>query len=240
MNANLNKSPILVNGLTGCGKTTFIAGLLNIGLNKKQSFAGFKPFDTDLMRRNASEKSGDGEIYLKNMVGEPSEGLVAPYVAHEHYPVEMAFRRDGISVSEHFLKDRLKTLNDHYSRVFIESPGSLFMPITEKKQYYEWMLSFSNTVFWVMDFNVDQFTQNLAELHHLQNLGCDITLIFNNSRKLQDQDLMFYLWEKMESSLKMQAVGMIPYITKLSENTEGLVNKMEDNISALIASILND
>ena len=114
------------------------------------------------------------------------------------------------------------------------------MPITEKKQYYEWMLSFSNTIFWVMDFNVDQFPHNLAELHHLRKLGCDITLIFNNSRKLQDQDLMFYLWEKMESNLEMQAVGIIPYIENLSENTEGLVNKMEDNMGALIESVLND
>jgi dethiobiotin synthetase len=240
VNANLKNTPFLINGLSSCGKTTFICGLLKIGLEKQLNFAGFKPFDTGLMKRNASEQYGDGEIYLNYMAGEPMEGLVSPYVAHENYPVEMAFRRDGISVNEHFLKDRVKTLYEHYSRIFIESPGSLFMPITEKKQYYQWMLSISNSIIWIMDLCHEQFTHNLAELLYLKNLDCNITLIFNNCRKNQDQDLMFYLWEKMESSLELQAAGMIPYISNGLENICDLADKMEENLPVLINSMLNE
>lgn len=240
MNANLKNTPFLINGLSACGKTTFICGLLKIGFKRQQNFAGFKPFDTGLMKRNASEQLSDGEMYQSHMAGEPTEGLVSPYVAHENYPVEMAFRRDGISINEPFLKDRLKTLADHYSGIFIESPGSLFTPITEKKQYYEWMLSISNRIIWIMDLGYDQFTHNLSELLYLKNLDCDITLIFNNRHKNQDQDLMFYLWEKMESSLEMQVAGIIPYISKVSENISDLGDKMEEGLSPLINSILDN
>ncbi len=113
------------------------------------------------------------------------------------------------------------------------------MPITEKKHYYEWMLAFSNRIVWLMNLNLDGFTHNLAELIHLKNLGCDISLVFNNSCKIQDQDLMFYLWEKMESSLEIQAAGMIPYISDVKENLDTLASKMDENIGPLVTSIVS-
>jgi len=82
VNVNLKKPPFLINGLSNSGKTTSICGLIKIGLTRQQYFAGFKPFDTGLMKRNASEQLSDGEIYLNHMTGEPTEGLVSPYMGH--------------------------------------------------------------------------------------------------------------------------------------------------------------
>lgn len=239
MNANQKITPVLINGLKSSGKTTIINGLIKLFQTKNQNFAGFKPFDIGLMRRNANEQFSDGELYSTVMTGEPLQTLISPYIAHEYYPVEMAFRRDGISINEQFLKDRLKTLDDNYSGILLEGPGSLFEPITEKKQYYEWMLSKSNNVIWIMDLNHDQFTHNLAELNLLKTLDCNITLIFNNCHKNQDQDLMFYLWEKMESSLEMQAAGMIPFVSEIYENIDVLADKIGENIAPVVDNLLS-
>ena len=73
--------PIFIGGLSNSGKTTLICTLIQIALKNRKNFAGFKPFDTGLIQHNADETKTDGEIICANMVGDPMNTLVSPYVA---------------------------------------------------------------------------------------------------------------------------------------------------------------
>ncbi len=72
------KSPIVVAGLENTGKTTFINAILQQAKKKGQSGSALKPFELGLLKRNANEAFSDGELFCKNMQGEPMETLVSP------------------------------------------------------------------------------------------------------------------------------------------------------------------
>ncbi len=233
MNDKFKKKPIFIGGLERSGKTAFLSALIDVAKSCDQDIAAFKPFDTGLIKRNADDVMGDGERYCQKMIGEPSEGLISPYIAHENYPIEMAFRRDGININEIFLQDRIKILYDHYQDVFIELPPGMLAPINEKKMVYEWMLSISNRIIWVINPILGQLEHNLAEINLLKSLNCKFHLVLNNATKITDQDLLFYHWEKIESFAQQQIEGMIPFVDDLSLNNEIMKQKSIENIPSL-------
>ncbi len=237
MNNKTKKQAILVGGLGKSGKTAFLSALIDVAKVCDKDIAAFKPFDSGLMKRNADDVLGDGELYCQRMVGEPMEGLISPYIAHESYPIEMAFRRDEIRVNEIFLQDRVKILFDNYKEVFVELPPGLFAPVTEKKMVYEWMLSISNQIIWVVHPVLGQLEHNLAEINLLKSLDCEFHLVLNNASKITDQDLLFYHWEKLESFAGKQIEGMIPFIDDLQDNAELIKQKTIANVPGLLENL---
>ena len=237
MSNKFKKAPIFIGGLEKSGKTSFLCALIDVAKNCDQDIAAFKPFDTGLLKRNAEDRVGDGELYCRKMSGEPMESLISPYVAHESYPVEMAFRRDGITINEGFLRSRIKILFDHFRDVFIELPPGLFVPVSEKKMVYEWMLSISSRIIWIIHPTLGQLEHNLAEICLLKKIGCHISLVLNNASKIIDQDLLFYQWEKIESFTGQQIEGMIPFIEDLPSNSKIMKQKSIDNIPALLGTL---
>lgn len=210
--------PIFIGGLSNSGKTTLICILIQIALSHKKNFAAFKPFDTGLIQYNADETETDGERFCANMTGDPMNVLVSPYIAHEKYPIEMAFRRDGIRVDWNFIQERIKILNKNYDQTLIELPPSLFSPITEEKMMFDWLRESDNSIIWIINPSREDFSQNLAEIHHLKSLGIQLDLVINNASKIMDQDLLFYIWEKVENFTGIELYGMIPFINDLGCN----------------------
>lgn len=227
--------PIVVAGLPKCGKTTLICALICEALAKSHKIAGLKPFDAGILRRNASEIPSDGELFCQYMEGEPLENLVLPYSAHEDYPIEMAFRRDGIRVNWKVLQERLKMLSEHYQTTLVESPGSLLTPLSEDKQFIEWAAELDAEFIWVINPIQDDFTQNLAEINLLKDRGFPFRLVFNNVDELKDQDLAFYIWEKIEQIADQQAEGMVPHV----KTEEGLEPKVGEKIAENVPGLLD-
>lgn len=238
MSDRSEKTPIFVGGLESCGKTSFICALMDIAGSCGRDIAAFKPFDTGLLQRNAEDVPGDGELFCRKMSGKPMVNLVSPYVAHEQYPIEMAFRRDGITIDETFLRDRIGILFDRFRDVFIELPPGLFAPVSEQKLVYEWMLSVGNRIVWIVHPTPGQLEHNLAEICLLKNSGCRISLVLNNASKVVDQDLLFYQWEKIESLAGQQIEGMIPFVEDLPNNGETMRKKTADNIPSILKDLL--
>jgi len=228
----------MVGGLSRCGKTAFICALLQLGRRSDTYLAALKPFDIGLIRRNANEESSDGELFCQNMTGDPMEILVSPYVANEFYPIEMAFRRDGIRINWGFLKERLSILNDLYSSTLIELPGSLYTPITEKKMAFDWLKESQNRVVWLINPVAEQFEQNLAEISLLKSLNLEMDLVINNTAPVQNQDLLLYIWEKIEQLAEQEVVGMIPHIRNLGSHFGRLGDKAAAAIPRLIDQLI--
>ena len=228
----------MVAGLNKCGKTAFICALIQLGRRSGTEMAGLKPFDVGLIKRNALEEISDGELYCQNMTGDPMEILVSPYVANEFYPIEMAFRRDGIRINWGFLKERLNILNDLYSTTFIELPGSLYTPITEKKMGFDWLKESENRVVWLINPVAEQFEQNLAEITLLKSLNLEADLVINNTAPVQNQDLLLYIWEKIEQLAEQQIVGMIPYVRNMGRDFAKLADKTAAAIPGLIDRLI--
>lgn len=233
------KSPLVIAGLEGSGKTTFITAMLQQLKKKAKNGSAFKPFELALLKRNAAERFSDGELFCQNMLGEPMETLVSPYCAHEDYPLEMSYRRDGIRVNWGVISDRLSILGKLYNIVFVETPDSLFTPITENKMVYEWLAEFNQHVIWLIHPIQSQFQQNLAEIKLMMDLKIPFTILFNNSTQILNQDLLFYIWEKMEIFSNQQAEGMLPHIIKPENRLSNLGSKIEENVPNLFGTIMN-
>jgi dethiobiotin synthetase len=233
-----NNSQVMVAGLNKCGKTAFICALMQLGRRSGTELAGLKPFDIGLIRRNALEEISDGELFCQNMTGDPMETLVSPYVANEFYPIEMSFRRDGIKINWGFLKERLSILNDLYRFTLIEMPGSLYTPITEEKMGFDWLKESENRVVWLINPVAEQFEQNLAEIALLKNLNLEVDLVINNTAPVQNQDLLLYVWEKIEQLAGQQIVGMIPYVRDLGCDFARLGDKTATAIPGLIDRLI--
>jgi dethiobiotin synthetase len=229
---------VVVAGLNRCGKTAFICALMQLGRQSGIEVGALKPFDVGLIRRNALEEISDGELYCQNMTGDPMETLVSPYIANEFYPIEMAFRRDGIRINWGFLKERLSILNDLYSAILIELPGSLYMPITEEKMGFDWLTESHHRVIWLINPVAEQLEQNLAEISLLKRLNLEIDLVINNTAPVQNQDLLLYIWEKIEQQAEQQIVGMIPYVRNLGHEFARLGDKAAAAIPGLIDRLL--
>ncbi len=228
----------MVAGLSRCGKTAFICALIQLGRRSDNNLAALKPFDVGLIRRNANEEISDGELFCQNMSGDPMEVLVSPYVANEFYPIEMAYRRDGIRINWGFLKERLSILNDLYSSTLIELPGSLYTPITEKKMCFDWLRESQNPVVWLINPIAEQFEQKLAEISHLISVNLEVDLVINNTAPVQNQDLILYIWEKIEQLAEREIVGMIPYIRNLGNDFTRLGDKAAESIPGLIDRLI--
>ena len=228
----------MVGGLTRCGKTALICGLIQLGFRSNLSLAALKPFDIGLIKRNASEEPSDGELFCRNMTGEPMEILVSPYVANESYPIEMAFRRDGIRINWGFLNERLGILNSLYNFTMIELPGSLYTSITEEKTVSDWLRESRNRVIWLINPSPAQFEQNLAEISLLKSLELEVDLVMNNINPVSDQDLLFYMWEKIERLAEQEIVGMIPHIKHLDNDYIDLGEKIAAALPGLIDGLM--
>ena len=227
----------MIGGLENSGKTSLICSLLQIARQKGHNFAGFKPFDIGLLKRNALEQKSDGELICQNMSGEPMETLISPYMAHEEFPVEMSFRRDGIRIDPGFIKERVKILAGLYDRVLIELMPSLFTPLSEKMTQGDWIKETGNRIIWLINTRQDQFNQNLAEIQRLKDLGFTFQLVFNNTSKIRNQDLVFYIWEKVEKFADQEAEGMIPYINKHKEKDSLFIHKLEKHLPKFLDAI---
>ena len=240
MGNSIKKAPIFIGGLENSGKTSFLCALIEVAKSRGREIATFKPFDTGLLKRNADEAPGDGELFCRKMAGEPTEGLVSPYIAHETYPVEMALRRDGITINEAFLRERIAVLSGRYRDLFIELPPGLFTPVSEKKLAYEWMLSFSDRIVWIIHPIAGQLEHNLAEIDLLKRLQCQIHLVLNNATKITDQDLLFFQWGKIESFAAQQIEGMTPFVEDLPNNGETMKQKTIEAVPSLLNTLLGD
>ncbi|MCG8335745.1 MAG: dethiobiotin synthase [Proteobacteria bacterium] len=230
--------PIVVGGLESSGKTSLICSLLKMAEANGNSCAGFKPFDKGLLKRNAADQQGDGEKFCGLMKNEPMETLVSPYCAHEDYPLEMSFRRDGIGISWNIIKERIAILDETYDKTYIELPSSLLSPVTEESMIIDWLKELQAPIIWMIHPLQDQFYRNLYETKLLKDSGLDYTLVFNNASQITDQDLLFYTWEKIESFAGQEAAGMIPFVPALNESFDHMVEKLKEFLPDVVDSVL--
>ncbi len=231
------KSPIVIGGLKKSGKTSLICSFLQMAEEKGMSCAGFKPFDKGLLKRNALEEFADGEKFCRLMKGEPMETLVSPYCAHEDYPLEMSFRRDGIGISWNIIKQRMEILEEAYDQTFIELPSSLLTPVTEETMIIDWLKELKSEIIWIIHPQQNQFYRNLLELKLLKDSGLSVTLVFNNASQIIDQDLLFYSWEKIEKYTGQEAVGMIPFVPTLDVTYDRLVDKVKEFLPDFVEAV---
>ncbi len=232
------KKPIIIAGLENSGKTTLICSLLNAAKKQGKNGAAFKPFEFGLIKRNASETLSDGELFCLNMQGEPMETLVSPYCAHEDYPMEMSFRRDGININWGFIAERLALLEELYDFTLVEAPGSLFMPITEDKFVIDWIQEMGGKVLWLVNPIKEQFYQNLSEINQIKSLNLDFAVVFNNASQVTNPDLLFYIWEKTEKFLNQEVEGMIPFAKIVNNEFGTLGGKIEEAVPKVFSSLV--
>ncbi|MBU2646696.1 AAA family ATPase [bacterium] len=233
-----NKQPVMVAGLRKSGKTAFICALIQLGHLSNINLAALKPFDIGLIQRNAIEGTSDGELFCRQMAGDPMEILVSPYVANEVYPVEMAFRRDGIKINWGFLRERLKILNNLYALTLVELPGSLYTPVTEEKMVFNWLRESGNRVIWLINPVAEQFEQNLAEISLLKSLDLEVDLVINNTAPITNQDLLMYIWEKIEQQSGQEIVGMVPHVRNLENSFGRMAEKTARALPSLIDRLI--
>lgn len=232
------KSPIVVGGLKGSGKTAFICALLKLIQEKGGDSAAIKPFDKGLIKRYSQEIPSDGERFCQYMKGEPMETLVSPYCANEDYPLEMSLRRDGIRIDWKLIQERLAILDDLYKKTLLELPSSVLAPITESKSVIDWLCELNAEVIWLIDPIQDQFYRNLFEIKLIKDSQLELNLVFNNVSGSRDQDFLFYCWEKIEAFASQQALGMIPYVGSSDDPVDRMAEKMQDAISPLVDQII--
>jgi dethiobiotin synthetase len=232
------KSPVIIAGLEHSGKTSFICSILQIAQKRQIKGAAFKPFDSGLIKRNANELLSDGELFCQNMTGEPMETLVSPYCANEDYPLEMSLRRDGIRINWPLIKERLKLLEDLYDFTCIEVPGSLLTSVTENKMVIDWIKELDAEIIWMLHPTQNHFHQNLAELKLMMDHNLDFTIVFNNASKLANQDLVFYIWEKIEKMTNQEAAGMIPFIVEPEDPFTAMAGRIEEDLAGLLDSFI--
>ena len=222
-------------GLKGAGKTSLIQGLIQRGNAKGEQPAGFKPFETDQLGRNAREEDADGEIFVSLMQKEPNENLINPYKANEDYPVEMAFRRDGIQIKWDYVASRKQILCQHYDPVYIETPAGLFTPLTEDKDLLAWMVEWDLPILYVLSQKKEHFPLQLAEIELLKAKGLNYHLWLNNPVMPKDGDYLFYLWEKSEIHAGQLIEGMLPFIPE--PTPESIAIQIEEHLPGLLKKI---
>lgn len=227
----------MIAGLNDCGKTAFICSLIQLGYRSKLNLAALKPFDNGILKRNANEAISDGTLFCQNMTGDPMEILVSPYVANESYPIEMAFRRDGIRINWGFINERLTILGGLYDLTLIELPGGLCTPITEERDVFGWLEESRYRVIWLLNAKKEQFEQNLAEIALLKGMGLELEFVINNTTPIEDQDLLFFMWEKYEQLADQEIAGMIPFVRDLEHDYTSLAEKIETTLPNLVDSI---
>ncbi len=232
------KSPYIVGGLAGSGKTALVCSLLKLAGANGNSCAGFKPFDKGSLQRNAKEQLGDGQKFCRLMKNEPMETLVSPYCAHEDYPLEMSFRRDGIGISWSIVKERIAILEETYEQTYVELPTSLLSPVTEESMIIDWLKELRAPVIWIIHPLQDQFYRNLYEIKLLKDSGLNYSIVFNNASNITDQDLLFYTWEKIEAFAGQEAAGMIPYVPALGDSLDLMVNKLREFLPEFVDLML--
>ncbi|MDH5561694.1 MAG: hypothetical protein OEY59_12665 [Deltaproteobacteria bacterium] len=235
-----HSKPIFVGGLYQSGKTTLIRSLIHLGKKFHDNCAGFKAFDQGRLIKNATEEKTDGEFFCEMMIGEPMETLVSPYIAHEDYPIEMAFRRDGIRIDWGFIKERLRILDENYDKTFIELPPGLYTPLNDKKLTYEWMSDISKEVIWIIQPQKDRFEHNMGEIKLLLSQDFNIHIIMNHYPKTLDQSLMLYIWETVEKFANQQIEGMIPFTDLDKKGIPAMAEKIELNVPGLINRLFRE
>ena len=230
----MNKTFIIA-GPQGSGKTTLITGLIQLAATKGEKAGAFKPFDQNQLYLNANELDSDSEIFCKIMSGEPSTSFVTPYVANEDYPIELAFRRDGIRVDWNFVKERKNLLAEHYTPLFIEAPAGIAEPINEDKTLIQWMTEVGCKVIYGLSPKKEDFALQMAEISLLQQYKIDFHLWINNTMPPRDGDYLFYLWEKTEKYAGRHIEGMLPF--SLEIEAEDLPQSLITHLPGLIKAI---
>ncbi len=213
---SLENKTYIVAGLTGAGKTTLISALIKRSEKLGNKAGAFKPFSHSQLIHNAEDTFTDGEVFCQVMADEPSQAFVAPYLATENYPIEMAYRRDGIRVDWSFLKERKNLLSQHYTPLFIEVPAGLLTPLTEAKNNLEWMTEQDAPIIYCLTPVKEHFAFQMAEVALLKEKNLKFHLLINNLIPPKDGDYLFYLWEKIEMLSEQNIEGMLPF----SENMD--------------------
>jgi len=224
---------ILVAGLKNAGKTSLITAILESGKEKNLRIGAAKFFDGNLSRMNQEEKLTDAEKILR--VIEPKAGinLITPYHSYGNFPLEFSFQFDYIAVDLTVAEKNLRILQNNYDPLLLETPPSLYMPITEQSFTLDWMKTIGKKVFWVACIEEDNLPANLSELEHLKRNGFEVRIILNNAGKIQNAELLFYFWTKMEQSTGYPVLGMIPFIDNPEENRTNFREKVEANLKNL-------
>ncbi|MDX2469795.1 MAG: dethiobiotin synthase [SAR324 cluster bacterium] len=224
----MGNKTFIVAGLTGSGKTTLISALVKRSANFSQKAGAFKPFSHSQLMHNAEDSLTDGELFCQVMTGEPSQAFVAPYLATENYPIEMAYRRDGIRIDWAFLKERKNLLSEHYNPLFIEVPAGLLTPLCETKNNLEWIIEQDAPIIYCLTPKKEEFAFQMAEISLLKEKNLKFYLLINNLIPPRDGDYLFYLWEKIEMLSDQNIEGMLPFAKDLDL----------DKIAALVAEHL--
>ncbi|OGG94909.1 MAG: hypothetical protein A2527_10045 [Candidatus Lambdaproteobacteria bacterium RIFOXYD2_FULL_50_16] len=198
-------------GLSGSGKTHLTLALMEWFKLKGKEVAAFKPFAVNALGHNANEQASDAELYAAQMTGEPANTLINPYVAQENYPIELAFRRDGIKVRPKLLAERQTLLLDHYAKLMVELPGGLAESVDEKTKVIDWAIAQVTPLFYLIRPSKERFNETLLEMDLLRRSQVEFYFAFNNANHLKDGDWLFYQWEKLEAVADCQAEGMLPF-----------------------------
>lgn len=236
---NNMQKPIIIAGLEAAGKTSVMCSIIELAKRRDIQLAGFLPFETKMIKKYATDSKLDGQIICEYMTGEPMVNLVAPYIAHEDYPVELAYRRDGIKADMGFLKERLSILSQHYSQTMVEMCESLYSPINEDYFAVDWMQLHSNDVLYVIKPGRLWVEWNLAEISILKQKGFNVVLMFNNTVTIKDQDLLFYTWEKIEKLTEQQIEGMIPFIPDMNGDLKKMADVLEEHVPGIFKKLIH-
>jgi len=226
---------LLVAGLPGSGKTHLILSLMAWVKAQGISPAAFKPFEVAGIAHNATETPTDGERYAQMMSGEPLSTLINPYIANEDYPVELAFRRDGIKMQPKLLADRQQILLENYGCLFVELPAGLAQPISETQDSLDWALEQEASILYLIRPGTEPFTETLLEIARLKASGANFMFAFSNASDLKDGDWIFYQWEKLEAAAAQQAEGMLPH----QKDPQKLVQGMDQYLPKLTGLLLD-
>lgn len=225
--------PILIGGLESSGKTLIGCAILQIATAAGFEWGAMKPFDAGLLERNASELEHDAGFYCRFMAGKPAESLVSPYIAHENYPIEMAYFRDGIRIDWKLIDNRINILMKRYHQIIVELPPGLCSPLSEDMMTLDWAMSVSDQIIWVMNPQADQLEHNIIELKALFEKKANVMILINNLKKVVDTDLLFFIWEKIEKIFHLEVEGMIPHIPNCKIGSEVVTDVFNKNVPNL-------
>jgi dethiobiotin synthase len=230
----------LIGGLKNSGKTLLGCAILQIAVRSNQEWGAMKPFDVGLLQRNAKEVESDASYYCQLMAGKPAVSLITPYLANENYPIEMAYERDCIRINWELIKERLAILEKNYDCSLVELPSGLLSPLTEKVLVLDWAESISDQIIWIMTPTMDQLEHNFLELKTLFERKFKVTIVLNNQKMVDDADLLFFIWEKIEKFFSQEVKGMIPYISECEIGSVASSDIINKNLPNILSVSLHD
>ena len=233
----MNKT-FIVAGLTGSGKTTLITALIKHSKAQGNKAGAYKPFSHSQLIHNAEDSLTDGEVFCNVMADEPSQAFVSPYLATEDYPIEMAYRRDGIRIDWSFIKERKNLLGEHYSPLYIEVPAGLLTPLSEAKSNLEWIIEQEAPIIYCLTPKKADFAFQMAEVSLLKEKNLKFHLLINNLVPPRDGDYLFYLWEKIELLSDQNIEGMLPFSKDL--DLDKMASLAAEHLPTLIKEIDKD